>query len=155
MNTVERGRHFNTLSLRNNPRLLTLKCHNSPPAQLQRRNANVKTLLHGADRAHVLPALHARKPHYTCCPCKTSVTRTTSTQTSLHLLSLQDTHPLHVSDTHDFNSTRVWAGKIGTLRFLLSIEWPRGLRHEPSSLGIPLKAWMSVCVYSVFALPCV
>jgi hypothetical protein len=37
-------------------------------------------------------------------------------------------------------------------------QWPRGLRHElPSSartLGswvpIPLKAWMSVCVYSVF-----
>jgi hypothetical protein len=35
--------------------------------------------------------------------------------------------------------------------------WPRRLRHEPSSLSrtlgswvrIPLKAWMSVCVYSV------
>jgi hypothetical protein len=40
---------------------------------------------------------------------------------------------------------------------------PRGLRHElPSpaqTLGswvrIPLEAWMSVCVYSVFILPCV
>jgi hypothetical protein len=37
-------------------------------------------------------------------------------------------------------------------------EWPRGLKHEPSSpariLGlwvrIPLEAWMSVCVYSVY-----
>jgi hypothetical protein len=40
---------------------------------------------------------------------------------------------------------------------------PRGLRHEPSSpaqtLGswarIPLEAWISVCVYSVFMLSCV
>jgi hypothetical protein len=37
---------------------------------------------------------------------------------------------------------------------------PRGLRHELSSLArtlgswvrIPLEAWMSVCVYSVFVL---
>jgi hypothetical protein len=37
-------------------------------------------------------------------------------------------------------------------------EWPRGIRHEMSSLArtlgswilIPLKAWMFVCVYSVF-----
>jgi hypothetical protein len=42
-------------------------------------------------------------------------------------------------------------------------QWPRGLRHEPSSLAgtlgswvrIPLKAWMSVGVYSVFVLFCV
>jgi hypothetical protein len=42
-------------------------------------------------------------------------------------------------------------------------SWPRGLRHEMSSstqtLGpwvqIPLKAWMSMCVYSVFVLSCV
>jgi hypothetical protein len=42
-------------------------------------------------------------------------------------------------------------------------QWPRGLRHEPSSptrtLGswvrIPLEAWMSVCVYFVFVLFCV
>jgi hypothetical protein len=42
-------------------------------------------------------------------------------------------------------------------------QWPRGLRHEPSSpavtLGywfeIPLNAWMSVCVCSAFMLPCV
>jgi hypothetical protein len=39
-------------------------------------------------------------------------------------------------------------------------QWPLGLRHEPSSpariLGsgvrVPLEAWMSVCVYSVFVL---
>jgi hypothetical protein len=42
-------------------------------------------------------------------------------------------------------------------------QWPRGLRHEPVSpartLGswvrIPLEAWMSVCVYSMFVLSCV
>jgi hypothetical protein len=41
-------------------------------------------------------------------------------------------------------------------------EWPRCLRNEPSSFArtlgpwvwIPLKAWMSVCVYSVFVLFC-
>jgi hypothetical protein len=41
--------------------------------------------------------------------------------------------------------------------------WPRGLRHELSSIArtlgswdrIPLKAWMTVCVYSVFVLFCV
>jgi hypothetical protein len=40
---------------------------------------------------------------------------------------------------------------------------PCGLRHEPSSpartqgswVGIPLEAWMSVCVYFVFMLFCV
>jgi hypothetical protein len=39
-------------------------------------------------------------------------------------------------------------------------QWPRGVRHELSSfartlglwLRIPLQAWMSVCVYSVFVL---
>jgi hypothetical protein len=39
-------------------------------------------------------------------------------------------------------------------------QWPRGLRHEPSSLArtlgscvrIPLKVRMSICVYSVFVL---
>jgi hypothetical protein len=42
-------------------------------------------------------------------------------------------------------------------------RWPRGLRHEPSSLTrrlglwvqIPIEAWISVCVYSVFVLFCV
>jgi hypothetical protein len=42
-------------------------------------------------------------------------------------------------------------------------QWPRGLRHELSSLArtlgswvrIPLKAWMSVCLYSVCMLFCV
>jgi hypothetical protein len=41
-------------------------------------------------------------------------------------------------------------------------QWPRGLRLELSSsartlwswVRIPLKAWISVCVYSVFVLPC-
>jgi hypothetical protein len=41
-------------------------------------------------------------------------------------------------------------------------EWPRGLRHEPSSLArtlgswvrIPLEAWMPVYIYSVFVLFC-
>jgi hypothetical protein len=38
-------------------------------------------------------------------------------------------------------------------------QWPRGLRHEMSSLArtlgswvrTPLKAWMFVCIYSVFS----
>jgi hypothetical protein len=42
-------------------------------------------------------------------------------------------------------------------------QWPRGLRHEPSSPAptleswvlIPLEAWMSVCVYSVYIVLCV
>jgi hypothetical protein len=42
-------------------------------------------------------------------------------------------------------------------------QWLHGLKHEPSSpartrrswVRIPLKAWMSVCVYSVFVLSCV
>jgi hypothetical protein len=42
-------------------------------------------------------------------------------------------------------------------------QWPRGLRHEPSSpartlgswLRMPLEAWMSVCVYSVCVVLCV
>jgi hypothetical protein len=42
-------------------------------------------------------------------------------------------------------------------------QWPHSIRHELSSpaqtLGswfrIPLEAWMSVCVYSVFVLSCV
>jgi hypothetical protein len=41
-------------------------------------------------------------------------------------------------------------------------QWPRGLRHEPSSpartleswVRIQFEAWMSVCVYSVFVLFC-
>jgi hypothetical protein len=47
--------------------------------------------------------------------------------------------------------------------FGIGSQWPRGLRHEMSSLvrtlgswvRIPLKGWMSVCVYSVFMLSCV
>jgi hypothetical protein len=42
-------------------------------------------------------------------------------------------------------------------------QWPRGLRHElsspPQTLGswvrIALKAWMSVCIYSVCVVMCV
>jgi hypothetical protein len=42
-------------------------------------------------------------------------------------------------------------------------QWPSGLRHAPSlpawtlgsSVRIPLEAWMSVCVYSVFVFFCV
>jgi hypothetical protein len=42
-------------------------------------------------------------------------------------------------------------------------QWPRGLRHElcspaetlGSCVRIPLEAWISVCVYSVFVLLCV
>jgi hypothetical protein len=46
---------------------------------------------------------------------------------------------------------------------LCRLQWPRRLRHELSSLAptlgswveIPLKAWVSVCVYSVSVLFCV
>jgi hypothetical protein len=67
-----------------------------------------------------------------------------------------------------WSSNSVWVNTITTvLRCLVrSIEnycrsqWPHSLRHELSSpaqtLGswvrIPLKAWMSVCVYSVCAV---
>jgi hypothetical protein len=42
-------------------------------------------------------------------------------------------------------------------------QWPRRLRHELSSLArtlgswvqIPLEAWVSVCVYSLFVLSCI
>jgi hypothetical protein len=49
-------------------------------------------------------------------------------------------------------------------RFIMGrSQWPRGLRHELSSLArtlgsgvrIPLKAWMSVFVYSVYVVLCV
>jgi hypothetical protein len=51
---------------------------------------------------------------------------------------------------------------IGKVTVSLS-QWPPGLRREISSLTrklgswvwIPLKAWMSVCAYSVFMLSCV
>jgi hypothetical protein len=36
-------------------------------------------------------------------------------------------------------------------------EWPRGLRPAPileSLVRIPLEAWMSVCIYTVFMLFC-
>jgi hypothetical protein len=43
------------------------------------------------------------------------------------------------------------------------LQWPHGLRHEPSTpaqtLGwwvrIPLEEWMSLCICSVFVLCCV
>jgi hypothetical protein len=47
--------------------------------------------------------------------------------------------------------------------YMCRSQWPRGLRHEQSSSALtleswvlnPLKAWMSVCVYSVVVLFCV
>jgi hypothetical protein len=61
--------------------------------------------------------------------------------------------------------TRTRAAAVGSQRLTAELRHglPRGLRHELSSpaqtLGswvrIPLKAWMSVCVYSVFMLSCV
>jgi hypothetical protein len=50
-----------------------------------------------------------------------------------------------------------------TIRQTCRSQCPRGLRHELSSpaqtLGswvrIPLEAWMSVCIYSVFVMSCV
>jgi hypothetical protein len=46
------------------------------------------------------------------------------------------------------------------IMYYILVAWPRGLRHELSSFArtlgswfrIPLDAWMSVCVYSVFVL---
>jgi hypothetical protein len=58
--------------------------------------------------------------------------------------------------SHAFN-------KKGKVKLSRRSQWPRRLKHEPSSpartLGswvqTPLEAWMSVCVYSVFVLFCV
>jgi hypothetical protein len=70
----------------------------------------------------------------------------------------------------DFSACVAWLGPAEPCleceilyQFTLPIElqrpsqWPCGLRHEPSSpvrmlgswIRIPVKAWMSVCVYSV------
>jgi hypothetical protein len=55
-------------------------------------------------------------------------------------------------------------GNILVIRYWSSrSQWPRGLMNELSSVArtlgswvrIPLKAWLSVCVYSVFRLLCV
>jgi hypothetical protein len=55
----------------------------------------------------------------------------------------------------------VAAGCLNTILWIIGwhdrSQWPRGLRHELArTLGSwvwnPLKAWMSVCVYSVFVL---
>jgi hypothetical protein len=47
-------------------------------------------------------------------------------------------------------------GKPATNRLSYGTAWPRGLRHELSSLvRIPLDAWIFVYVYSVFVLSCV
>jgi hypothetical protein len=57
--------------------------------------------------------------------------------------------------THDF---------LNTLMSCCRSQWPRGLRHELSSLDRTLRSWVriplkgmdvSVCVYSVFVLSCV
>jgi hypothetical protein len=53
--------------------------------------------------------------------------------------------------------------KRGSIHPLCWSQWPRGLRHQLSSLArtlgswgrIPFKAWMSVWVYSMFVLFCV
>jgi hypothetical protein len=67
--------------------------------------------------------------------------------------------------------SRIWSCRI-TCSFFINMnypaytdqsEWPRGLRHELPSLArtleswvwIPVEAWMSMCVYSVFVLVCV
>jgi hypothetical protein len=59
---------------------------------------------------------------------------------------------------------KFYKGDIQTSRHTDSrSHWPRDLRHElfslPRMLGswvrIPFKAWISVCVHSVFVLPCV
>jgi hypothetical protein len=59
-------------------------------------------------------------------------------------------------DSDKINCTKV-------IKLLCRSQWPPCLRHELSSLArtlgswdqIPVKAWMSVCVYSVFVLFCV
>jgi hypothetical protein len=81
-------------------------------------------------------------------------------------------HVAHVEDARNTNKTTFVNGSIhseGCIRdliisiaFILSSrsQWPRGLRNELSSLvrtleswvRIPLEAWMSLCVYSVFVL---
>jgi hypothetical protein len=63
-----------------------------------------------------------------------------------------------------------WGGKVGGLKHFPAMmvpsgrsQWPRGIRHELSTLAqtlgswvrMPFKASMSVCVYSVFVLFCV
>jgi hypothetical protein len=61
------------------------------------------------------------------------------------------------------NKIMLWTYIFHRYIFQRRSQWPRGLRHEPSTpartLGswvrIPLKAWMSVCFYSVFMLFCV
>jgi hypothetical protein len=76
-------------------------------------------------------------------------------------------NPFHI--THDITRLEAWSSLIW-INFKFEIgerngcrsQWPRGLRHEPSSpartlgswIRIPLKAWMSVCFYSVFVLFC-
>jgi hypothetical protein len=70
-------------------------------------------------------------------------------------LSLCSSHNVRDQVSYPFKTT----GKNTVLYILIfsRSQWPRGLRHELSSLPrtlgswvrIPLKAWMSVCVYSV------
>jgi hypothetical protein len=65
-------------------------------------------------------------------------------------LARQDVWRIHV----------LWFSLSSSIRFSSRSQWPRGLRHELCSLArslgswvrIPLKAWMSVCFYSVFVL---
>jgi hypothetical protein len=105
-------------------------------------------------------------------------TNTEETRTDTHASSginstLRPFYLLRKSSPPPFLSTHYIEGSCGilvTTDCLCSIsviirrsQWLRGLRHEPfapvrtlgSWVRIPLEAWMSVCVYSVFVLFCV
>jgi hypothetical protein len=69
--------------------------------------------------------------------------------------------------SRDFSAVKGFSSSVTSYALFIlhrcRSQWPRGLRHEPSSpaktLGswvrISLEACMSVCVYSVFVLSCV
>jgi hypothetical protein len=62
-----------------------------------------------------------------------------------------------------FDNTYNWMRRLSEFICLRAYKYPRGLRHELSSLArklgswvrIPLKAWMSVCPFILFVLFCV
>jgi hypothetical protein len=73
----------------------------------------------------------------------------------------------HTSSKYYYFILRTWPALMFKLNSNMNTirrsQSPRGLRHEPSStartlgswIRIPLEAWMSLCVYSVFLLSCV
>jgi hypothetical protein len=69
-------------------------------------------------------------------------------------VSLHNFHKVFMVYLHTFHAPRASGGRS---------QWPRGLKHELSSpaqtLGswfrIPHKAWMSVCISTVFVMSCV